>query len=340
VISRVADHCFWFGRYMDRAESTARLLQATRSLVFDADIPVTQCWGPLVIVSGEYPAFLERHGQEAAGNGEAVQSYMTWDRDNVVSLRSIVHGARDSARVIRDVLSLEAWEEVNELYLWLGGSEAQRLYRENREQFYRRVRKATQLVLGLVRSTMLHDSPMSFLWMGAMLERMGQTARILDMHHHTLTLEPDLEPAGEQGRLPAAHQIVEVALWLSLLRACSGYEAFVKKSRGRVTAQAVVSFLLFDTQFPRSLRYCLRSARKILQDVWPPSASGGIGRRSQARLDELGAWLDGQASALEPAGVHQLLTRVVDETSRICTTIGDEIQGPQVGATASQSQTQ
>ena len=67
VISRVADHCFWFGRYVDRAESTARLLQVTRTLVFDADIPVTQCWQPLVIVSGEHPAFVERYGAEAAG---------------------------------------------------------------------------------------------------------------------------------------------------------------------------------------------------------------------------------------------------------------------------------
>ena len=31
VISRVADHCFWFGRYLERAESTARMLQATRA---------------------------------------------------------------------------------------------------------------------------------------------------------------------------------------------------------------------------------------------------------------------------------------------------------------------
>ena len=79
MISRVADHCFWFGRYMERAESTARLLQVTRTLVFDADIPVTQCWKPLVIVSGEEPAFVERHGEDAAGNGEIVQAYMTWE---------------------------------------------------------------------------------------------------------------------------------------------------------------------------------------------------------------------------------------------------------------------
>ena len=119
VISRVADHCFWFGRYLDRAESTARLLQATRTLVFDADIPVTQCWQPLVIVAGEEEPFVAKHGREALGNGELVQEYMTWNRDNMVSLASSVRAARECARAIRDQLSLEAWEEVNELYLWL-----------------------------------------------------------------------------------------------------------------------------------------------------------------------------------------------------------------------------
>jgi uncharacterized alpha-E superfamily protein len=319
VISRVADHCFWFGRYVDRAESTARLLQVTRTLVFDADIPVTQCWQPLVIVSGEFPAFVAKHGADAAGNGDIVQDYMTWHPENMVSLRSSVRGARESARVIRDVLSLEAWEEINELYLWIDSVDAERFYRENREQFYRRVRRSTQLVLGLVRSTMLHDTPMSFLWLGAMLERVGQTARILDMHHHTMTRESTSE---------SAHQIVEVALWLSLLRACSGYEAFVKKSKARVSAQAVVSFLLFDGQFPRSLRYCLRSARSILAGIWPESKTGGIGRRSYERLDALTRWLDGCEPGFAPAGIHDLLTHTVDETGAICSHIAEEMLGP------------
>ena len=127
--------------------------------------------------------------------------------------------------------------------------DAREVYAKNREQFYRRVRKSTQLVLGLVRSTMLHETPLSLLWAGVMLERVGQTARTLDMHPHTMELE-------------SAHQIVEVALWLSLLRASSGYEAFVKKYQGRISAQAVASFLVFDRTFPRSLRYCLGSARQ------------------------------------------------------------------------------
>jgi len=336
VISRVAEHCFWFGRYVERAESTSRLLQVTRTLVFDADIPVTQCWKPLVIVSGAEPAFVERYGKDAAGNGEIVQSYMTWEPENLVSLRSSVRAARESARVIRDVLSLESWEEVNELYIWLGSDEAQQLYRQNREQFYRRVRKSTQLVLGLVRSTMLHDTPMSLLWAGAMLERVGQTARILDMHPHTMTLE-------------SAHQIVEVALWLSLLRACSGYEAFVKKYQGRVSAQAAASFLVFDLRFPRSLRYCLRSARQILTQIWPGAEKPGPGHAPFARIDAVAAWLDHKEATATPATIHALLTHVVDQTALICEDIGREILGPprvekapapKVEVASSQSQTQ
>ncbi|HEY0710758.1 MAG TPA: alpha-E domain-containing protein [Polyangia bacterium] len=317
MISRVADHCFWFGRYMDRAESTARLLQVTRTLVFDADIPVTQCWKPLVIVSGEHPALIKRHGEEAAGDGEVVQSYMTWDADNLVSLQSSVRGARENARVIRDVLSLETWEEVNELYIWLGSDAAAKLYAENREQFYRHVRRATQLVLGLVRSTMLHDRPMSFLWLGVMLERVGQTARTLDMNHHTMTLEAEHQ-----------HQIVEVALLLSLLRACSGYEAFAKKSQGRATAKDVTSFLLFDRQFPRSLRYCLRAARRILTDIWPEAAAGGIGSKSYGRCNSLLEWLDGREASFTTGGLHNTLTRVVDDTAALCSFVAQEMLGP------------
>jgi uncharacterized alpha-E superfamily protein len=337
VISRVADHCFWLGRYLDRTESTARLLQATRTLVFDADVPVTKCWQPLVIVSGEEPAFVERHGAAALGNGEAVQKYMTWSPENFVSLASSARAARECARAIREQLSLDAWEEINELYLWLQREGTDALYWENREEFYRTVRNSTQLALGLVRSTMLHEEPMSFLWLGTMLERANQTARILDMHHHTMEREH-----------AQSHDIVSVALWMSLLRACSGSEAFMKKSKGRITAHSVVSFLLFEKAFPRSLTYCLATARPLLRRIWPDRPvttqsqtqsqgtqvqssrplPGHSQRPSLARLDALLTWLEGQRESFDMAKIHAILTHVVDETSAVCTMISAEIQGP------------
>ncbi len=319
MISRVADSCFWFGRYLERAESSARLLDATRSLVFDADIPVTHCWAPLVIVSGEEPGFLKCHDRAALGNGELVQEYMTWSPDNLVSLASSVRAARECARAIRDQLSLDTWEETNELYLWLKRESTQELYWRQREEFYRVVRRGTQLILGLVRSTMLHEDAMRFLWLGVMLERVGQTARILDMHHHTMVRES------------GTHDIVETALWMSLLRACSGSEAFMKKNQGRVTAQSMVAFLLLSPAFPRSLSYCLHSAQGILQCIWPGPIEA---HASSARLLELRKWLERTGENISLSDIHAVLTHVVDETSAICGLVSQEIQGPKLPAPA------
>jgi uncharacterized alpha-E superfamily protein len=315
MISRVADHCFWFGRYVERAESTARLLQTTRTLVFDGDLPVTQCWQPLIIVSGERPRFVEKFGADAFGDGERVQEYLTWNTENGVSVISAVRAARDCARAIRDVLSLDIWETINELYHFCGSEPARALYLEHREELYRHIRKSTQLTLGLVRSTMLHDEPMSFLWLGVMLERTGQVARLLDMHHHTMEREH-------------AHDIVQVALWLSLLRACSGAEEFMKKRQGRVSAQALVSFLVFEPTFPRSLRYCLRSARASLKDIWPGPYELGREHESVRCLEELLRWIDQQEATGVAGDIHKLLTHIVEQTSMVSSHVSTEIQGP------------
>jgi len=309
MISRVADHCFWFGRYIERAESTARLLQATRTLVFDAGLPVTQCWQPLVIVSGEYPNFLEKFGPDSAGDGEKVQDYMTWNPENPVSLITTVRAARESARIIRDVLSIDTWESTNELYHFLNSDASKALYADNREDLYRTLRRHTQLTLAHVRGTMLHDEPMSFLWLGVMLERVGQLARTLDMHHHTMEREQ-------------AHEVVQTALWLSLLRANSGQEAFMKTRQGRVSATAVVHFLLHEPTFPRSLTYCLRSAQKTITDIWPTPSD----RPSHSRLTTLISHLESTKPTTGPT-IHSLLTHVVDETAAISTAINTEIHG-------------
>jgi len=132
MISRVADHCFWMGRHLDRAESTSRLLQVTRALAFDAELPALECWRPVVIVSGQYPDFVARFDHEAAGNGEVVQRYMTWALENPVSIRTSIRAAREGARSIREVLSLDIWQATNELYLWFASEEASQEYLQDR----------------------------------------------------------------------------------------------------------------------------------------------------------------------------------------------------------------
>jgi uncharacterized alpha-E superfamily protein len=328
VISRVADHCFWFGRYLERTESTARMLAVTQNLALDAELTPLQCWLPVVIVAGQKAHFTAQHGEHAAGDGEFVQRYMSFDDDNSTSLHRSISAARDNARSIREVVSLETWETVNELHLWMGSEAALEEFASQRYAFYRRIRQLTQLCLGLTQSTMLHDTPLDFIWLGVLLERVGQTARTLDVHHHAFThLAPPGEGGPPSGR-SSSHQVVETALWLSLLRACSGFEPFMKLNQGKVTEQAVARFLLFEPRFPRSIRHCVDAAYARLCDIRPPDNATLPGGHSLERLHVLDQWITDRAQdPFDPSVVHDALTHVVDETATICDGIGRELLG-------------
>lgn len=319
MISRVADHCFWLGRYLERTESTSRALSVTRALSLDGELTPEQCWKPLVIVSGGEDAFVSRFGQEATGDGTCVQEYLAWDEQNPNSIVRTVAASRENARAIREVLTIEVWEAINELNLWFLSDQARSDYAERRHDFYRHVRLQIQLCLGLMRSTMLKDTPLDFIWLGVILERLGQTARMVDMHHHMLRSLPSNR----------AHSVVETALFLALLRACSGYEPFMKRYQGRVTAPAVASFLLLESRFPRSLRYCTHTAYERLCDIRSPNDIGAPGAQSLERLQALDEWLGGlRASDLErTAEAHEHLTRAVNETAAVCDLIRHEFMG-------------
>ena len=317
MIARVADSCFWFGRYLERAEATARLLYVTRNLSLDAALEPHQCWLPVVIVSGEEARFVEEFGAGVPSDrvGEQVEQYMTWETANSSSILSSVTAARENARSIREVVSLEVWEAVNELYLWLGSDLARTEFYNARYSFYKRLREGCQLIAGLMRSTMLHELPLNFIWLGMLLERGSQTSRVVDVHHHALMLRE------------RTHLVVETALWLSLLRACSAYEPFTKRNRGRVTGSAVAAFLLFESAFPKSIAYSVREAWCRFAVIRPPERTELPGGLTQARLHALDRWVSERAEQGTGGDIHELLTHVVDEIAAICTGLSRELFG-------------
>jgi uncharacterized alpha-E superfamily protein len=314
VISRVADSLFWLGRYLERAESTARVLAVTRNLALDGELTPRQAWFPAVVVFGEEERFRARLGEPAFEDGEAVQQLLTWGSD-VASIAQAVRAARENARAIRDVVSLETWESLNALHLWLG-AEGRAAWADDRDGFYRAVRAGVQRTVGVVHGTMPHDDAFDFLLLGVVLERAGQTARTLDVHHHALS---------------GVHRVVETALWVALLRACSGLEAYMKRFQGHAAAANVARFLVLDPRFPRSVVHCLEDARERLARVQQGAAAGP----SLPRLRALASWvIDEAGAALEEGGLHDLLTHVVDETHAVCVEIGRELLGDRVGAPA------
>ena len=124
-------------------------------------------------------------------------------------------------------------------------------------------------------------------------------------------------------------------MWLSLLRACSGFEAFMRREQGRVSREAAVSFLLFEARFPRSLRYCVRSALALSRRL---DATGGKGAVTEARvrLEALDRWLDSQEEKDIPLSVHALLTHVVEEAGTACQELQQGVEGATAVAAAAQ----
>lgn len=319
MITRVADHCFWLGRYLERTESTARHLQVTGTIALDAELPQSRVWAPLVIVSGQEADFVERFGRGSMGEPETVQRYLALDLENPVSLARSIAAVRENARSIREVVSLEVWQTLNELYLFFQSEEARRAYAEGRDAFYGRVQRSIQLGLGLVASTMLHETPLDFIFLGVLVERVSQTARLLDVEHHAFS---------EAG---VTHPILETAFWLSLLRASSGFEAFMKRNRGIVTGASVAAFLVKEPKFPRSVLHSTTHARQRLQAITGHGAGDereGPGEAALRRISTLERWLEAlPASALEGNEVHRTLTHVVHEAHGVCNAIGSELLG-------------
>jgi uncharacterized alpha-E superfamily protein len=310
MISRVADHCFWMGRYLERAESTSRVLRVTSSLVLDAILPPAQVWSSALSVCGEEQPFAARFGAAASADGAVVTEFLTWDASVPSCLANSVTAARENARSIREVVSLEAWEAINELHIWIQDGGGRREWEVRPDAFYRQVRTWTQLILGAVEHTMLHDNAIDFIMLGVFLERVGQTARILDVHHHALMqLPPDL--------------VRDETLWLSLLRACAGFEPFMKRKAGRVTPGEVATFLTLEPRFPRSLLFCLRAADQRLARIRVPGDQAFPPLRCQTRLAALERFL--VSHRVETEDLHQLLTQVVDETATICTELREEL---------------
>jgi uncharacterized alpha-E superfamily protein len=316
VICRVAESCFWLTRYVDRVATLARLLEVNNAFQLDVPLTQTEVWRPIVIVAGQEEHFLEHVGVSAIDDGEAVQEYLTWDRNHPASILASMRWARENARTIREVMSVEMWETVNDTWLWLTSRPARRLYQRERDAFYDHLSKQCMLIHGVCYSTMLHEEPFVFMRLGRAVERVGHTARILDVKHHSL---------GDERRDENA---ADAAQWLAILRSCSAVDAFFQHSANVLSGRAVVDFLLFDRSFPRAVLYNLDSARELLARLAesdPPS----LIRSSWRRLDRVrGSLLQMGGAVVQELGLHKVLTGVVDDTAALCEAIHADYLGP------------
>jgi uncharacterized alpha-E superfamily protein len=257
MLSRVGDSTYWVGRYVERAENNARLLDVNVQMLLDFENRSAetdrQFWLPILSTLEDTELFRQLHPEF---NAAAVLDYVTFEPRNPNSIQSCIGFARENARAVRDQISSEMWEKINGLYLYFRDGTAVRDFRANSHEFYDKVTYASQLIQGVTNATMTHGEAWRFIQAGKFIERADCTSRILDLKYHILL------PSGEQ-----VGGNVDISQWMYVLRSCSGMEAYLKIRRGDVTPWGVAEFLICHDEFPRSIRFCVDRLDSVLHDI-------------------------------------------------------------------------
>lgn len=291
MLSRVADSIYWLNRYIERAENVARFVDVNLNLLLDSPVGMAQQWEPLVLTTGDLTLFKENYGAATADN---VIRFLTFDAKYPNSILSCLQMARENARSVRESISSEMWEQVNDFYFMVKDA-CQHPDDLDLSDFFSQVKMSSHLFAGVMNATMSHNEGWHFGRIGRMIERADKTARILDVKYFILL--PSVKDVGTP---------LDELQWIALLKSASGYEMY-RKRQHRITPQDVVNFLVLDREFPRSIQFCLLEAERSLHQI--TGSSRGVWRNPAERaLGKLRSELDYiTVEEITQRGLHEFL---------------------------------
>ncbi len=277
MLSRHAESLFWTGRYLERAESTARLLDVTyHSLLETAPGEEAQAWQSVLSAVLRLDRGFAETGQPPSA-AAAVSEFLVLDEDNAGSIVSAVEQARENARTVRELISTELWESLNSFCLELRARNLRADLEFQPHELYGMVRRQCQTVAGVAAETMARDEGWRFFMLGWNLERAEMACRLLSVRYRQLS--------------PSAfHE------WIGTLRSASALEAYRRTYRASMDPVDVVEFLLLSRNFPRSVLFSLRTAQNQLDRL----ADEGETSRPRRQLGRV-------CASLEYADVRELM---------------------------------
>ncbi|MEA3186508.1 MAG: hypothetical protein QOD99_338 [Chthoniobacter sp.] len=300
MLSRVADSLYWLNRYMERAENSARILDVNLQLMLDfqdgSEGIEKRQWEPIIASLEDQKLFQTLHDET---NAETVCEFVTFERENPNSIYSCLLGARENARTVREYISSEMWEQINQLYLYMKSDAARQDCANSGIDFYRRLVSSLHQFLGITNATLTHGEGWNFLQVGKYIERADCTSRILDLKYHILL------PSGER-----VGGNVDTVQWMAVLKSCSALEAYRKLYVGQVAPWKVAEFIILHDDFPRSIRFCVDGLDTALHRISGCDRSHftNDAERLSGRLCSI---LDYETIAgIFQVGLHQYLDRI------------------------------
>ncbi|WP_071675728.1 alpha-E domain-containing protein [Nioella nitratireducens] len=305
MLGKTAGGLFWMFRNIERAENTARLLEAGWRIALTRGDEGTNEWQSVVITAGMDVAYRQKHDVYEAA---PVIDFLLRDKDNPSSVLNSIESARSNGRMVRTALSSEVWEAVNECWMALKSALARPVSERNLYEHLATIRYRTSVVRGALHGTMLRNDIFAFSRLGTFLERADNTARILDVKYYVL--------------LPSAAFVgshIDNAQWEVILRSVSAARSFRWLNGGDITPKGIAEFLIIDKRMPRSLAFCYSKICENLNDL-----ADDYGQRhgSHDLAETIGRRLRGCGiEEIFDEGLHEFLTNAINDTATLASLI-------------------
>ncbi|HEX5007649.1 MAG TPA: alpha-E domain-containing protein [Hyphomonadaceae bacterium] len=299
MLSRTADNLYWMGRYMERADATARLIEMGHRMAMLPGSNELDEWRSVAAASGSAPDIAEASNLSAG----AVVQRLLLDPDNRSSIRSCLTSARANGRAIRTALTQDMWEALNDGWRQLGQMDTETALR-NLPSLLEWAKNRTAAFRGATEGSLLRNDGYFFLRVGGLLERADMTLRLLDVKYYVLLPETDVVGGGRD-----YHQ------WTSVLRATSALRAYHHVYKGDYTPWGIADFLILNAIFPRSINYCYRAIARFLEEL---AELYGERRDCQLIAAEMVERLDKlEIQELFQTGLHEFVADAIDTTRRL-----------------------
>lgn len=309
MLGRTANGLFWMFRYLERAENTARLLDAGLRMALTRDfVSAEEEWRSVIHAAGQNAAYRLKHG---TFTGIQVWNHILRDKDNPGSVLEMMRSVRTNARMARNAISGELWSVVNESWMDIDKALSRPVGQGSVGEVIAMIRRAGTLAHGAMQNSMLRDAGYNFARAGTFVERADNTARILDMKYYLLL--PSLSYVGSS---------LDTGQWDQILRSVSGDRAYRWLNGGQTDPRGIVAFLVTDQRFPRSLAFSHSLLRENLVSLarihGAEGEAGALAERSSTMLANL------RTDDIFDQGLHEFLLEFTRTNAEIARAIADD----------------
>ena len=305
MLSRTAENLFWSARYIERADSLARLLEVGYriSLIPNTEKGYTNEWESILETSGIKNEYLKKYKTISK---EKIIFYLLFDPENSSSVKNCIKTARENIRMVRTAVTLEVWNAVNSSYHELDKNlkETKNILKELPE-IIEWIKKQVNLIRGTILNTQLINDGYDFLILGTYFERADFTARIINVKYFILL--PSINYVGSD---------IDNFQWSLMLRSISSFRAFKWAYGGQeITYTKIIDFLILNMTCPRSLIFSIEKINHHLGRLSKFYKQTSTSNKKMALMYKKIKNLN--ANKITEIGLHEFLKSFIEEINYV-----------------------